>query len=316
MRILVTGAATWTGGRLIQRLERRPGVSVFAVDELEPRVEFDAEFRKTSLDRLELAHYVIDTAPDIIVHLQTVDRSAALGRARAHEEYVLGSQALFGAIARTKSITRVVVRSDSAIYGAGPRNPSVLGETTKTHGSMDRYQRDLVAMEQFVEEVAAASDSTTFTVLRFASILGRSLANPLSRYLTLPGVPTLLGYDPRMQVIHESDAVNALEHVVDHPIPGIYNIAAPGQLYLSRILRLGLRVPQPLPKRAWKRALRALQRFDIHLTEHLTSLLQHGRVMDARLMTERLGFEPRLTCRQTTLSIYGRLPEPDGSAAG
>ena len=33
-RILVTGAATWTGGRLIQRLERRAGFHVLAVDEI------------------------------------------------------------------------------------------------------------------------------------------------------------------------------------------------------------------------------------------------------------------------------------------
>jgi len=309
MRILVTGAATWTGGRLIQQLERRPGVTVFAVDELEPLVEFDSEFERTTLDRLELAHYVIDSAPDVVVHLQTVDRSALLGRARAHEEYVLGAQALFGAIARTTSVGHVIVKSDSAVYGAGPRNPSVLAETTKTHGQPDPYQRDLIAMERFVDEVASSSHDTTFTVLRFASIVGPSLGNPLSRYLTLPGVPTLLGYDPRMQLIDEDDAVRALAHAVDNPVAGTFNVAAKGQLYLSRLLRLGLRVPQPLPKRAWKRAIRALGRLDIHMTEHLTSLLQHGRVMDIRRMHDGLGFEPVLTCRQATLSVYGRLPD-------
>jgi UDP-glucose 4-epimerase len=316
MRILVTGAATWTGGRLIQRLERRPDVTVFAVDELEPVLAFDAEFQKTSLDRLELAHYVIDTAPDVVVHLQTVDRSAVLGKARAHEESVLGAQALFGAIARTSSVGHVIVKSDSAFYGAGPRNPSVLAETTKTHGQPDPYQRDLVAMEGFVEKVAESNPDTTFTVLRFASIVGPTLGNPLSRYLMLPGVPTLLGYDPRMQVIHEDDAVGALEHAVDHKTTGTINVAAPGQLYLSRMLRLGLRVPQPLPKRAWKRTIRALGRFGIHMTEPLTALLQHGRVMDVRRMQDHLGFRPSLTCRQTILSVYGRLPDSEEAAAG
>ena len=41
-RIMVTGAATWTGGRLIQRLERQPEVEVIAVDELPATVEFES----------------------------------------------------------------------------------------------------------------------------------------------------------------------------------------------------------------------------------------------------------------------------------
>lgn len=305
--ILVTGAATWTGGKLIQRLEARPDIRVFAVDDIDPRLEFASDFERLSLDRLDFARYLLDIAPHTVVHLQTVDRSAELGRARSHEENVVGAQALFGAIGRSAATEHVVVKSDAAVYGASPRNPSVLSEAAHPRGRPDHYQRDLAEMERFVQDVAAQHD-VGYTVLRFASILGKRIGNPMSRYITLPGMPTLLGFDPRLQFIHEDDAVRALEHATDARTPGVFNVAATGQLYLSRILRLGLRLPQPLPRRAFEAAMRGLAGIGLFIPEHTQSLLKHGRVIDTTRMRDRLGFSPQLTCRQTTLATYGRLP--------
>ena len=92
--ILVTGAATWAGGRLIEQLTRDANNRVFAVDDVEPQVALDAEFEKLSIDRLDFARYLLDVGPEIVVHLQTVDRSTEIGGARAHEESVVGAQAL------------------------------------------------------------------------------------------------------------------------------------------------------------------------------------------------------------------------------
>ena len=100
--ILVTGAATWVGGRLVQRLEARPGTTVVPVDELSPRVAFTTPLLKASLDTLEFARSVIDLRPDVVIHLQTLDRIAELGRVRSREGMVLGAQALFGAISRVR----------------------------------------------------------------------------------------------------------------------------------------------------------------------------------------------------------------------
>ena len=306
-RVLITGAGTWTGGRLIQQLEARSDLQVFAVDDIEPRLEFSAVFERLSLDRLDFARYVLDVAPHTVVHLQTVDRTAELGRARSHEENVVGAQALFGAIGRCSATEHVVVKSDSAVYGASPRNPSVLTETAQPRGRPDHYQRDLAEMERFVKDVAAQHD-VAYTVLRFAPILGTSVGNPMSRYLTLPGMPTLLGFDPRLQFVHEEDAVRALEHAMDAQTPGIFNVAAAGQLYLSRIVRLGLRLPQPLPRRGFNAAMRGLAGIGLFIPEHTQRLLKHGRVIDTTAMRERLGFRPALNCRQTVLATYGRLP--------
>lgn len=302
--MFVTGAGSWVGGQLIRRLSRRPDVEVFAVDDVPPTVEFDAPFQRLDLDRLALARHVLEVEPDVVVHLQSVHRSAEVGRKTESEDRIVGALALFGAVERLGTVQSVIIKSDAAIYGASPRNPSLLKEDTRPQGRASRFQRDLSEMERFIGELRDRNPSVAFTTLRFASILGPNVGNPLSRYLTLPVVPTMLGFDPRLQFTDERDAVSVLEHSLDHPADGTFNVAGDGQMYLSRMLRLGRRVPQPLPGRMFDSALRNLSRIDLSVPEHLTGLLKHGRVIDTTRMRHELGYEPAHTCRQAVLHAY------------
>jgi UDP-glucose 4-epimerase len=304
-RVLITGAAGWTGGNLARRLEARSDLKVYAVDDAKPRVPFSSDFRRLSLDRLTLARYVLEIEPHVVFHLQSVHPTSERGKNTESEERIIGSLALFGAIERLDTVEKVIVKSDTAIYGASPRNPSVLNETTRPQGTPSRFQRDLTEMERFIGEAQTRQPNTQFTVLRFAPIFGPRIKNPISRYLTLPSVPTLMGFDPRLQFVHESDAVAALEYAGDHGVDGTFNIAGHGQLYLSRVLRLGRRLPQPLPGRMFDGALSGLARADMGVPRHLRGLLKHGRVVDTTKMRRTLGFEPEFSCRQTVLSAYG-----------
>ncbi|MDJ0664221.1 MAG: NAD-dependent epimerase/dehydratase family protein [Acidimicrobiia bacterium] len=306
-RILVTGAATWSGGELISRLEEEEDLEVIAVDEIPPRAELESPFHRYELDNPEFAHFVIDSKPETLVHLQTVDRSAMLGGRRAHDEAVVGAQALFGAIRRCQSIRHVVVRSHLCVYGMGPRSPSVVVEDADLDGRRSRFANDLRTVEGFTSDAARVRQDVTFTILRFAPIFGPDVNNPLSRYLRLPVVPTRLGYDPRIQLISGEDAVGALAHTIDQPQSGVFNIAASGQLFLSRILRLGKRLAQPLPRRAYDAAVRGMSRFDLDLPEDIKRLVHHGMVADTRRMSDVLQFTPELNLRATVLNGYGSL---------
>ena len=123
-------------------------------------------------------------------------------------------------------------------------------------------------------------------------------------------VPTLLGYDPRMQLIHEEDAVSALLHAIGHDTPGNFNIAAEGQLYLSRILRLGRRVPNPLLPPQYRAAIRALRTLGRRYPGRLEAYLKYGRVMDTTRMAGSFGWAPHLTARQAVLAMYERVEAP------
>jgi len=85
------------------------------------------------------------------------------------------------------------------------------------------------------------------TVLRFPSIIGLEADTPMVRFLRNPHAPVLLGFDPLMQVIHENDVIEALLFAVHNDRPGAYNIAAEGNLPLSRLMALALKIPIPVP---------------------------------------------------------------------
>jgi UDP-glucose 4-epimerase len=247
---------------------------------------------------------MLEVEPDTIMHLQSVHHTAEEGKNTGADERVVGALALFGAIDRLDSVRSVIVKSDTAFYGSSPRNPSVMKETTRPQGTPTKFQRDLTEMEHFVTDVAKRHTHVRYTILRFAPIFGRNVGNPLSRYLNLKVVPTMMGFDPRIQLTHEDDGVAALEHALDADVEGTFNVAGRGQIYLSRLLRLGNRIPQPLPGRLYDSALKGLARANISVPDHLRAFLKNGRVVDTSLMRSTLGFHPEHTCRETVLSGY------------
>lgn len=304
MRVLVTGAGTWTGGRLIQRLEVDPGVSLFGVDDVPPRLQFASPYTQMALDDLDDAEVITEFDPEVVIHLGTLDRPA--GRNGGRADVVVGSQALFGALARTPSLRHLIVKSDGAVYGAGPRSPSVVDESSSPGGSRSRRRRHLADLEAAAADLSRRRPGCAITVMRYAPIIGPNVSNPLSRYLVLPVVPTQFGFDPRLQFIYEEDAVGALIHAMAARPEGTFNIAAAGQLYLSRVLRLGRRIQQPVPKRTFAAMQRALGAAGASLPSDLRALLRFGRVLDTSAM-EKAGFSPHLTCRQSVLALYRRV---------
>ncbi|MCP5117322.1 MAG: NAD-dependent epimerase/dehydratase family protein, partial [bacterium] len=194
------------------RLANRPQVEVFAADRLEMDVPPAVDRYQGGIDRLSFAEYLLEVRPDAVIHLAPIDRKGSPGA-------VAGAQALFGAINRCGETKTVIVKSDTSVYGSGPRSPSVFSENDiPAHGKQLRYQRRLSELEAFVDEVAAAQPAAKYAILRFATIIGPTIGNAMSRYLRLPAVPVLAGFDPRLQFVYEQDAVRATLPALDFPL--------------------------------------------------------------------------------------------------
>lgn len=142
-------------------------------------------------------------------------------------------------------------------------------------------------------------------VLRFANILGPCADSPLAEYFSLPVWPTVLGYDPRLQFVHEDDAIEVLRIAAAAPRrgtlnSGTFNIAGDGVLLLSQTSRrLGRpTVPLLLPTVTWAgTALRSIGITDF--SPEQIRLLTHGRVVETTQMRETLGFHPKYTTAET-----------------
>ncbi len=154
------------------------------------------------------------------------------------ESNVMGAMKLMGAAALAK-VKKVVVPSSTFVYGASASNPYFMTENTEFQGRSNyAYVRELRDVETFLSGFRRQHHEMTITVLRYANILGREYASPLARYLSLPVIPTLMGYDPLLQVLHFDDAVAAAIEALNKKHPGVYNVAASPPLPLMKIIRL------------------------------------------------------------------------------
>src|SRR3981189_3508638 len=104
--------------------------------------------------------------------------------------------------------------------------------------------RDLLDMEQLTSEFPLRNESCQVSVLRLGFRVSEDTT--LGHYLSLPIVPTFAGYDPRLQLLHEDDAVEAIVRAVLGEHPGVFNVAADGVVLLSQAIAIMGGAPAPI----------------------------------------------------------------------
>ena len=107
-------------------------------------------------------------------------------------------------------VPKVVLLSSANVYGPRPDNPVFLNEDAPLLGAGPFSEiRDLVGLDMGAQSYLWRYPQTEAVILRPSHILG-TVHNAPSNYLRLKVVPTLLGFDPMMQVVHQDDVVWAL----------------------------------------------------------------------------------------------------------
>ena len=143
---------------------------------------------------------------------------------------------------------RVILKSTSEVYGATSRDPVVFTEdTTSLRPLGPGFARDSIDVEGYARGLGRRRPDIAVTILRLASLIGPAMDTALSRYLSSPLVPTVLGRDARLQLLHEQDALGALECAVEAGRPGTFNVGAPGVIMMSQAVRRAGRVRVPVP---------------------------------------------------------------------
>ncbi|UNO41210.1 NAD-dependent epimerase/dehydratase family protein [Streptomyces sp. MST-110588] len=308
--VLVTGVARQLGGRFVRRIQRDPDVDrVIGVDAVPPEHHLGgADFLQADIRHPAIARVLAETGVDTVVHMDI--NGTPLGsrgsRASVKEVNVIGTMQLLGACQKAPKVKRLVVKSSTSVYGSAPRDPAVFTETTPPKSLPGGgFAKDTVEVEGYVRGFARRRPDVAVCVLRFANILGPCADSPLAEYFSLPVLPTVIGYDPRLQFLHEDDAIEVLRTAAAKPRrgtlnSGTFNIAGEGTLLLSQCSRrLGRpTLPLFLPTVTWAGStLRALGFTDF--SPEQIRMLTHGRVVHTAQMRETLGFHPKYTTAET-----------------
>ena len=306
-RVLVTGLSTYWGGRLAQALESFEHIeAIVGVDSRAPTRELErTEFVKVSNQHSLLQRIVRAAEIDTVIDTRLVVNSLMAPPRVAHENNVIGTMNILAACAGPDSpVRKFIFKSSTHYYGSEQDDPAFFTEDMRRpHSPHSALERDILEAEQAVGEFAEQNKDVTVTVMRCANVLGPDVETAFTRMFRLPLVPMVLGFDPRLQFVHEDDVVHALEHAAFHVTPGVYNVAADGVLALSEII--GLLGKRPLPALPpWGTGLVAgpLRRLGFRIPEEVVNQLRFGRGVDNRLL-KGTGFRYGYTTRETVLKL-------------
>jgi UDP-glucose 4-epimerase len=208
--------------------------------------------------------------------------------------------------------------STTLVYGAHPKNPNFLTEDAELRGHRSddhsgRFVNDKVRAERQAQRFAREHREVEVCVLRFAPMLGPTVSNVVTRFLSRPFAPVMMGHDPLIQLVHEQDAAWALQRAVESQATGAFNIVGKGVLPYTTILALLGRVPVPMPQllaRPLAKALWATQL--VGSPPSFLDYLLYLCVADGNRARRELGFSPRLSIKRTLLDFLGVAPE-DGA---
>jgi UDP-glucose 4-epimerase len=315
--VLVTGVSRYLGGRFARLLTEHPGVDrVIGVDVVPPPHPIGAaEFVRADIRNPIIAKVIAQADVDTVAHLNVIATPlSAGGRVTMKEINVIGTMQLLAACQKAPSVRRLVVKSSASVYGSSPRDPAMFTEETGPK-AMPRagFAKDSIEVEGYVRGFSRRREDVDVSVLRFANIVGPGISTTLTDYFTLPVIPTVLGFDGRLQFVHEDDALGALVAATVRDGVGLVNVAGDGVVTVSQAARIAGRptVPVPLPASGWLSQVVRRARLANLPPEHLQHMA-FGRVLDTTRMREVLGFEPTFTTLEAFRSFVasGRGPAP------
>jgi UDP-glucose 4-epimerase len=307
MRVALTGPTGDFGALLLPRLRDDARVSRILTlgtrGSSGPRVVH----HRVDLTRYDVESELVDllreAEVEVLYHLAFLHGRSRSG-AFAHEVEVIGTLHVLAAAARA-GVKKLVVPSYTLVYGARPENPALLSEDAPLHGSAaSRFVSDRVEVEKQVAAFRTSHPEVAVTVLRFAPVLGPSADNPATRFFRRPVAPTLLGFDPLWQALHEDDACAALLHVLDRPSTGVFNVVSGDVLPLSAMVGLAGSRALPLPAPLARAILRGLNAAGVTATPpSLLDYLHYACVADGTRCRQLLDFVPRYSAREALQAL-------------
>jgi UDP-glucose 4-epimerase len=305
--VAVTGATGDFGALLLPRLEADPRVERILT--LGPRAPLGKKVDHRTIDLTrhdaeeELNEALGESRIDALYHLAFLHSKTRNGSV-AHEIEVIGTMRVLAAAATAK-VPRLVVASLTALYGAYPGQPALLTESAPLEGMpQSRFIDDKVQVEEQVALFRERHPDVRVIVLRFAPVLGPSVDNPATRLLRRRRVPTLLGFDPLWQALHEEDAGEALHLSLHTDASGEFNIVSGDVVPFSGLVQLAGGHTVPLPPPLAKAALQALTAAGVATAPtHLLDYLRYSWVADGRRAQSTLGFSPRHTASEAARSV-------------
>jgi UDP-glucose 4-epimerase len=269
---------------------------VIGVDTFPPLRDLGrTEFVRADIRNPLIAKVITSAEVDTVVHMNVIATPAGAGGRTAMKEInVIGTMQLLAACQKAPSVRKLVVKSTTAVYGSSSRDPASFTEDMAPRAvPRTGYGKDAVEVEGYVRGLGRRRPDVTLTLLRFTNFVGPQIDSLLTTLFSLPVIPTVLGFDPRIQLTHEDDGVAVLGKAIAEDHPGIFNVGGDGIMLLSQAIRRAGKVGIPVPGRAVNTVANIVKRTGlVDFSPDQVRFLTHGRIVDTTHLREGMGYTP------------------------
>jgi UDP-glucose 4-epimerase len=178
------------------------------------------------------------------------------------------------------------------VYPITSNAPRFQQESDETDASTGSIAASLLEAETYARDVAVRAPHLNVSVLRLQQLSGSDARGPLADLLMQPVLPSVIGFDPPLQLLALDDAARALTFAGQLELAGIYNVASSGVVRLSEAkVELERRALPVLPIEAGALAPLARRLQLPYVPEGMLDLLRFGQTLDTSKLASA-GFLP------------------------
>ena len=301
-RLLITGIAGGQGRLVAKRVA--DGFAVTGVD----RAPWEGHPTSFTVHTMDLRKKKFEDIfrrerPSAVVHLAFVRHFRTDPMVR-HQVNVEGTRRLLECCA-TYGVQQLVVLSSSYVYGALPESPYYMDEDTALNVSRHYPDiRDLAEVDTLCNTFLWKYPDIATAILRPVPTLGYYVHSSIGGYLKLRYVPTILGFNPMVQFIHEEDLADAIGRTLEAKLRGIYNVTGPGAVPLKVAIRETGGTAVPLPESVARNIIDRLFRLGLyHLPPGAIDFVKYPCTIDGRRFREATQFQPLFTLEEIFSSV-------------
>lgn len=254
----------------------------------------DVAFVQANYNKTRIADVFRRHRPQRVLHLGRVGNLKVTSNKR-FDLNVVGS-AKIQELAVEYEVERLVVMSTFHIYGAHPHNHVPIYE--------DEPLRAMQTVPQLADAVQLDNQAVAWTfrhrklrtiVLRPTNVVGPQINNTISRYLRLPRIPYLLGFNPMWQFVYQDDMVRALLLALEGDQWGVFNVAGRGSAPVVEAFALTGSPTVPVPGPMVKLYSRLLMKGGpARIPTYLIDFLRYPVIISDGKFRETFEWEPKV----------------------
>jgi UDP-glucose 4-epimerase len=301
-KVLITGISGGQGRLLARRL--RANFEVCGVD----RVAWEGHPRGIRVHVVDLRKKTFENviraeSPSAVVHMGFIHHFRSDQRER-HDVNVRGTKQLLDHCIQA-GVQRLIVVSSGYVYGAFAENPYYMDEDSPLSASRSYPEiRDLVEVDTLASAFLWRYSHIRTCVLRPVNVIGYYVQSMIGQYLRQRRVPTVMGFDPMMQFIHEEDLSEAIALTLEQGIQGVFNVTGPGEVPLHTAIREAGGAALSLPELILRPMFRRL--FQLGLLSYPPGALDYLKfpiTLSGDRFIDATGFRPLFGLAETLRSV-------------